>query len=88
MHLFDGVKKLYIVPSYLAREDQSLKLLTPDDLKLILASDTQAITEAAEMNNALRSTILKHLEAGDTVLCLSAGGGNSLDEWLRQEFTA
>ena len=88
VHLFDGVKKLYIVPSYLAREDQSLKLLTPDDLKLILASDTQAITEAAEMNNALRSTILKHLEAGDTVLCLSAGGGNSLDEWLRQEFTA
>ena len=88
VHLFDGVKKLYIVPSYLAREDQSLKLLTPEDLRLILASETQAITQAAEMNEDLRHTILQHLEAGDTVLCITAGGGNSLDEWLRQEFQA
>lgn len=86
VHLFDGVKKLYIVPSYLAREDQSLKLLTPDDLKLILASDTRSITEAAALDSSLKRNIIDHLSAGDTVLCLSAGGGHSLDEWLRQEF--
>lgn len=88
VHLFDGVKKLYIVPSYLAREDESLKLLTPEDLKLILASETQAITEAAQLNDALRENILEHVKSGDTVLCLTAGGGHSLDEWLRHEFQA
>lgn len=85
-NLFDGVKKLYIVPSYLAREDQSLKLLTPDDLKLLMSADTQTVTEAALLDGALRESIVRHLEAGDTVLCLTAGGGHSLDEWLRENF--
>ena len=87
-NLFDGTKKLYIVPSYLAREDQSLKLLTPDDLKLLLSAETQTVTEASALGTNLRSAIIRHLEAGDTVLCISAGGGQSLDEWLRREFQA
>lgn len=87
-HLFDNVKHLYIVPSYLAREDQSLKLLTPDDLKLLLSAQAQTITDATELNDTLRQTIIRHLEAGDTVLCISAGGGNSLDEWLRANFSS
>ncbi len=86
VHLFNGVKQLYIVPSYLAREDESLKLLTPEDLKLILASETQAITAPATLDKQLRENIVKHLENGDTVLCLTAGGGHSLDEWLHKEF--
>lgn len=85
-HLFDGVKKLYIVPSYLAREDTSLKLLTPDDLKLLLNSAMQGNTEKAALDSHLRSTILQHLSDGDTVLCITAGGGHSLDEWLRSTF--
>jgi UDP-N-acetylmuramate--alanine ligase len=85
-NLFDDVKKLYIVPSYLAREDESLKLLTPDDLKLLLSAESQTVAEAAALDSHLRDTIVRHLEAGDTVLCLTAGGGNSLDEWLRKEF--
>lgn len=84
--LFDDVKKLYIVPSYLAREDTSLKLLTPDDLKLLLSAETQTVTESAALDTNLRGTIAAHLSDGDTVLCLSGGGGNSLDEWLRREF--
>lgn len=84
--LFDGTKKLYIVPSYLAREDESLKLLTPDDLKLLLSAETQTVTESAQLGSDLRETIIKHLSDGDTVLCISAGGGGSLDEWLRKEF--
>lgn len=87
VHLFDGVKKLYIVPSYLAREDTSLKLLTPDDLRLILAADTQTLTEPAELGPELREKIAAAVKSGATVLCLSAGGGHSLDEWLRQEFS-
>ena len=84
--LFNGVKKLYIVPSYLAREDKTLRLLTPDDLKLLLSAETQTVADAAELGSELRQAIISHLEAGDTVLCISAGGGNSLDEWLRKEF--
>jgi UDP-N-acetylmuramate--alanine ligase len=88
VHLFDSVKHLYIVPSYLAREDQSLKLLTPDDLRLLLSAEAQTITDAAALDDNLRQTIITHLEAGDTVLCITAGGGNSLDEWLRTQFAA
>ncbi|HUB93277.1 MAG TPA: Mur ligase domain-containing protein [Verrucomicrobiae bacterium] len=84
--LFDGVKRLYIVPSYLAREDPSLKLLTPDDLKLLLSTRVQTVTESAALDNRLKQAIITHLADGDTVLCLTAGGGGSLDEWLRQEF--
>ncbi len=86
VNLFDGVKKLYIVPSYLAREDPSLELLTPDNLKLLLSAQTQTVTEATALDTSLREHIVRHLENGDTVVCLSAGGGNSLDEWLRKEF--
>lgn len=87
-HLFDGVKKLYIVPSYLAREDESLKLLTPDDLKLLLSSGAQAVTQPAQLSPQLAQNIQDDLSHGNTVLCLTAGGGGSLDEWLRHEFTS
>lgn len=87
-HLFDSVKCLYIVPSYLAREDSSLKLLTPDDLKLLLSAQAQTVTTPAALDTTLSDKIREHLQAGDTVLCLTAGGGNSLDEWLRKEFVA
>lgn len=86
-HLFDSVKRLYIVPSYLAREDKSLKLLTPEDLKQLLDTDTQARTETAALDDALADHIRRHLQGGDLVLCLTAGGGHSLDEWLRQTFS-
>jgi UDP-N-acetylmuramate--alanine ligase len=84
--LFAGVKQLYIVPSYLAREDPNLPLLQPDDLKQLMQEDVQSVAVPAELDDRLKSAITEHLAAGDTVLCLSAGGGGSLDEWLRQEF--
>lgn len=86
-HLFEDVKKLYIVPSYLAREDTSLELLTPDKLRLALSGPTQTKTQSAQLNADLKMTLSQHIEHGDTVLCLSAGGGGSLDEWLRQNFS-
>jgi UDP-N-acetylmuramate--alanine ligase len=85
-HLFDGVKQLYIVPSYLAREDQSLKLLSQADLKLLMSPETQAVTQPANLDGDLARAITQHIADGDIVLCLTAGGGGSLDEWLRQEF--
>ena len=86
LNLFDDVEHLYIVPSYLAREDKTLKLLTPDDLKLLLSAEAQTVTEAAALDAKLQNAIVRHLEEGKTVLCISAGGGGSLDEWLRSVF--
>lgn len=87
-NLFDTTKHLYIVPSYLAREDPSLALLSPDDLRGLLSSEAQAHTTTAQLDDALKQTIQKHSDSGDLVLCISAGGGNSLDEWLRKTFGA
>ncbi|MDQ3065263.1 MAG: Mur ligase domain-containing protein [bacterium] len=83
-HLFDDVKKLYIAPSYLAREDPTLEMLTPEKLKDLMSQPDNAV--AATLNDSLRFAVLKHASEGDLVLCLSAGGGGSLDEWLRKEF--
>jgi UDP-N-acetylmuramate--alanine ligase len=87
-HLFDTIKKLYIVPSYLAREDETLPLLTPADLQKLLSAESQAHAEPAELNKSLQAAIEVHLQDGDLVLCLTAGGGHSLDEWLRQTFAS
>lgn len=85
--LFDDVKELYIVPSYLAREDKTLALLSPDDLVDLLSPTSKAHAHAAELNDRLQTTIEMHAKNGDLVLCITAGGGNSLDEWLRRRFT-
>lgn len=83
--LFEGVKKLYWVPSYLAREDSKQEILKPANL--IGYMDNPEIAEPAKLNNSLKKAIGKHIEQGDLVVCLSGGGGGSLDEWLRREFS-
>lgn len=82
--IFDSVKQLYVVPSYLAREDTSLSLLSPQDLIDGMSDKTRTHAQAADLNEDLLHTIRGHQDAGDTILCISAGGGGSLDEWLRQ----
>lgn len=84
--LFTGLKALYIVPSYLAREDPELVLWSPTDLASKLNPTVQSYTTPSDLNATLKHAIQHHAATGDTVLCLSAGGGGSLDEWIRQEF--
>lgn len=82
--LFKGIKQLYWVPSYLARENPDQPVITPQEfIDEVKEPDHK---EAAELNENLKSKIKEHLQKGDTVVCLSGGGGNSLDEWLRQNF--
>ena len=83
-HLFDGLSKLYWVPTYLTREDPAQHVLTPAEL-IQNMSETN-IAEPAELGAPLKQAIQKHLRAGDLVVCLSGGGGGSLDEWLRANF--
>ena len=87
-NLFDDVKQLYIVPSFLAREDKTLELLTPTKLLNMLSNKSKNHAVAAEKDQALKDKIQQHIAEGDLVLALSAGGAGSLDEWLRQEFKA
>lgn len=84
--LFDEVEHLHIVPTYLAREDPSLPLLRPADLRRFLSSPTQTKTTASELDEQLRERIAEALQKGSLVLALSAGTTNSLDQWLRTTF--
>lgn len=81
--LFEGIKKLYVVPSYLAREDESLEMLTP--IKLCEITQKPDTREPAELNDELKNKIKSHIENNELVICLTAGGGGSLDEWLREQ---
>jgi hypothetical protein len=54
--------------------------------QLIKELDNPKIAEPAKLDSKLKSNINQHLSAGDLVVCLSGGGGGSLDEWLRQQF--
>lgn len=82
--LFKGVKKLYWVPSYMAREDPAQKVLTPEEFVDI--AEEPEDRQAMDMDGKLKSSLQEHIDSGDTVVCISGGGGNSLDEWLRQNF--
>jgi UDP-N-acetylmuramate--alanine ligase len=84
--VFDGADALYWVPSYLAREDPTLRVLTPTDLIKDLDVPAQAVAKPMKLNNKLKDVILKHLAEGDLIIGLSGGGGGSLDEWLRKAF--
>ena len=86
VHLFDDVKHLFIVPSYLAREDTSLELWKPVDLQSIMSEKTRSHSTPMELNSQLHDAIYNYLLEGNIVLCLTAGGGGSLDEWLRKSF--
>ncbi|MBA3758256.1 hypothetical protein H0X10_01320 [Candidatus Saccharibacteria bacterium] len=83
-NLFKNVKKLYWVPSYLAREDPQQHVYTPAEL--IDYMDNKEIAEPAGFDEELERNIKLHVAKGDLVVCISGGGGNSLDEWLRRIF--
>ena len=85
--VFEGVTKLYWVPSYLAREDPTQEILKPDELIKNLEPSIQELALPAELDGHLKSVVQEHLNNGDLVVAMSGGGGGSLDEWLRREFS-
>ncbi len=82
--LFSQVDKIYWVPSYLAREDSQLPILSPAEL--IKQLDNANVAFPANLDNELKENIVNHLNNNDLVVAISGGGGNSLDEWLRANF--
>lgn len=84
-NLFDKVDKLYWVPSYLAREDPNQAVLTPTELITHLSPQIQSSSVPSGLDKTLKKAIKWHLHHKYIVLCLSGGGGNSLDEWMRKQ---
>ncbi len=82
---FDGATKVYWIPSYLAREDPDQRIIEPSELIKHLANPE--IAEPMQRDTQLKETIQKHLDAGDMVVTMAGGGGDSLDEWIRKEFS-
>ncbi len=81
---FDGVTQVYWLPSYLAREDASQRILEPSELIAHLSDPS--IAQPALLDEELARLVQKHLAQGDLVVGMTGGGGGSLDEWLRTEF--
>ena len=79
-----GATQVYWLPSYLAREDPNQRIMPPAELIARLADPSIAVP--AERDAHLKQIIQRHLKSGDMVVGMAGGGGNSLDDWLRQEF--
>ncbi|HTE22351.1 MAG TPA: Mur ligase domain-containing protein [Candidatus Limnocylindria bacterium] len=82
---FSGASKLYWTPSYLAREDQNQRIIPPEELISHLPDQTFA--QAAKRDQHLKKAIQKHLDQGNMVVAMAGGGGGSLDEWIRGNFS-
>lgn len=81
---FEGAAQIYWVPSYLAREDLSQRIISPSELITHLSNSSIAV--AAERDVRLEHAIKAHLNSGDMVVAMTGGGGGSLDDWLRENF--
>lgn len=81
---FEAATQVYWLPSYLAREDPKQRILPPTELIAHLSDPT--IAQPAKRDEGLMRTIKAHLHKGDMVVCIAGGGGNSLDDWLRENF--
>lgn len=79
---FGEVDHIYWVPSYLAREDPAQAILSPEDLIKELPTDIAAT--ASVLDQTLWNEIERHLKEA-IVVCISGGGGKSLDEWIRDQ---
>ena len=79
--VFNKVRRLYWVPSYLSREDPAQEILTPEYLISRLENPDNA--QAALMDDKLWQIIQTEINNNAIVVCMSGGGGGSLDEWLR-----
>ena len=79
--VFNNAKKVFWLPTYLTREDESLKILTPEDF--IADLDDPGIAESVEMNDNLASRLQNLAKDGYLILLMTAGPA---DTWLRSIF--
>ena len=77
--VFEGVTRLYWLPTYLTREDPDLAVLTPADF--VARLENKKVAETAELDDKLAAELLKWHDKGYLVLLMTAGPA---DLWLRK----
>lgn len=76
---FQGLTKLYWVPTFLTRENPKLEILKP--AQFVAKLENKKIAEAAELNDELAQKLLDWHKKGYLVLLMSAGPA---DAWIRK----
>ena len=79
----EGAEAIYWLPTYQTREDDSLPILTPEQLTERLVN--RSAVHYAEFNDELWQAIEQHRAAGHLVLCMGAG---TIDAWVRGRVNA
>lgn len=79
-NVFQGVDHLFWLPTYLTRENQSLKIFTPSDF--IKTLDNQVAAISAELNEDLKSKLKDLYQQNYLIILMSAGPA---DQWFRDE---
>lgn len=79
VEVFQGLTKLYWVPTYLTREDPKLEVMQPEDF--IDKLQNKKIAEASVPNDGLAEKIKDWHKKGYLVLLMSAGPA---DAWIRK----
>lgn len=77
--VFNGVEKIYWLPTFLTRENPSLPVLSPEQLISNLADPSIAVP--AKTDQDLAQAIISHQKEGYLVLLMTAG---PTDLWLRR----
>lgn len=77
--VFDGVTKLFWLPTYLTRENPELKILNPEEF--IRDLDNSEIAETAELSDELAQKLHHYIEEGYLIILMTAGPA---DDWLRK----
>ena len=79
---FLGADKVYWLPTYLTREDESLEVLKPEDFIQIM--ENGQIAEPAGLSGELEEKLNDYLDKGYIVLLMTAGPA---DGWFREKFS-
>ena len=77
---FIGAEKIFWLPTYLTREDESLPIIKPVDF--INQLNNAEVAEAAELDDKLWEQISKYRDDGYLIILMTAGPA---DEWLRKK---
>lgn len=75
--------KIYWLPTYLAREDASLDIITPE--QFIDTLTNKEVAEPADLNEQLWNKISQARDEGALVLVMGAG---TIDKWVRDQLSA
>lgn len=78
-NVLTAAETIHWLPTYLSREDTSLRVLTPEEL--IARLDNKEAAVVADLDDSLRDEIATARNAGKLVLLMGAG---SIDAWARE----